>query len=65
MKRPSMSTHSASSSRTTRQPCWATQSWPPTKLVDSPITTVPIPNWRSRPLQYQQGDKVVTMTQSA
>jgi len=29
------------------------------------MTTVPIPNWRSSPLQYQHGDSVVAMTQSA
>ena len=30
-----------------------------------PITTVPMANWRSSPLQYQQGESVVAMTQSA
>ena len=57
--------HSGSSTSTTRQPCSATQVWPPSKLRASPITTVPIPNWRRSPLQYQQGESVVTMTQSA
>jgi acyl-CoA reductase-like NAD-dependent aldehyde dehydrogenase len=30
----------------------------------SPTTIVPIPNWRTSPLQYQHGDRVVTMTVS-
>jgi hypothetical protein len=40
------------------------QSIPPAKLTDSPTTTVPMPNCRTRPLQYQQGESVVTMTLS-
>ena len=28
---------------------------------DLPITTFEMPNWRTRPLQYQHGDRVVTM----
>ena len=55
MKVASISVHSASSRSTTWTPCSATQSWPPTKLAASPMTTVPIWNWRSRPLQYQHG----------
>ena len=40
-------------------PCSRSQSRPPGKLTDSPTTTVPMPNWRTRPLQYQQGASVV------
>ena len=28
----------------------------------SPITTAPMLNWRTRPLQYQHGESVVTIT---
>ena len=37
---------------------------PPWNVRDSPTTTVPIPNWRTSPLQYQHGASVVTMTVS-
>jgi hypothetical protein len=37
---------------------------PPSTLRASPITTAPIPNWRSFPLQNQHGESVVAMTQS-
>jgi hypothetical protein len=35
------------------------------EVRDSPTTTAPIWNWRTSPLQYQHGERVVTMTQSA
>jgi len=38
------------------------QLMPPSKLTDSPTTTLPIPNWRTSPLQYQQRASVVTIT---
>jgi hypothetical protein len=34
---------------------------PPWKLTASPTITVGMPNWRTRPLQNQQGASVVTM----
>ena len=37
---------------------------PPRNVRDSPTTTVPIPNWRIRPLQNQHGASVVEMTVS-
>ena len=46
-------------------PCSASQSWPPWNVLFSPMTTSPMPNWRTRPLQYQHGDSVVTMIVSA
>ena len=64
MKSPSSSMHSGSSSWTTSTPSSPRESWPPTKLRDSPMTTAPIWNWRTSPEQYQHGDKVVTITQS-
>ena len=54
-------THSGSSSTVMPTPCSASQSWPPWNVVASPITTCPMPNWRTRPEQYQQGESVVTM----
>ena len=42
-------------------PFSTSQSIPPRKFTDSPTTTVPIPNWRIKPLQYQHGARVVTM----
>ena len=65
MKVANSSVHPVSSRMMTSVPCSATQSWPPTKFSASPMTTVPIWNWRRRPLQYQQGERVVTITQSA
>jgi hypothetical protein len=38
----------------TATPCSRSHSIPPWKVSDSPTTTVPIWNWRTRPLQYQQ-----------
>ena len=58
---PSIAMHSGSARSTTSTPCPRSHSWPPQKLADSPITTVPMPNWRTSPLQYQHGDSVVTM----
>ena len=54
-------TQRSSSSTLTATPCSANQSWPPVNVRLSPMTTVPMLNWRTSPLQYQQGDKVVTM----
>ena len=54
-------THRSSSSTVTSTPCSASQSWPPVKVRLSPITTAPMLNWRTSPLQYQHGDSVVTM----
>ena len=62
MKSSISATHRASSSRVTSTPCSASQSCPPVNVRDSQITTAPIPNWRTSPLQYQHGDRVVTMT---
>ncbi len=64
MKDPRSSVQVGSSSTTTSTPCSDSQPWPPVKLFDSPMTTAPIPNWRTSPLQYQQGESVVTITQS-
>ena len=46
---------------TTSTPFSASQSWPPKNVVASPTTTREMPNWRTRPEQYQHGDSVVTM----
>ena len=51
----------SSSSSTTLTPASRSQPTPPAKLTDSPTTTVPMLNWRTSPLQYQQGARVVTM----
>jgi hypothetical protein len=61
MNRVISSTHSASSRTSTSTPCSASQSWPPENVRASPITTREMPNWRTSPLQYQQGDRVVTI----
>lgn len=53
--------HSASSSTTISTPHPASHSRPPTNVVASPITTLDMPNWRIKPLQYQQGERVVTI----
>src|SRR5215472_5928212 len=45
----------------TLMPFSRSQSIPPWKFTDSPTTTVPLPNWRINPLQYQQGASVVAM----
>jgi hypothetical protein len=45
-------------------PISRSQSAPPWNVRDSPTTTVPIPNWRISPLQYQQGESVVTIVVS-
>ena len=51
-----------SSSRTVIDtPFSASQSCPPLNVCASPMTTAPMLNWRTRPLQYQHGDSVVTM----
>ena len=60
-KAPSSVTHSSSSSTVTRTPSSASQSWPPVKVRDSPTTSEEIPNWRTSPEQYQQGDSVLTI----
>ena len=57
--------HSASARSITSTPLSASQPWPPEKFSDSPMTTAPMPNWRTSPLQYQQGESVVTITVSA
>lgn len=56
-----IATHPGSSRRTISTPCPASQSWPPWKVSASPTTTREMPNWRTRPEQYQQGDNVVTI----
>ena len=61
MKAVIRSTHAASSSTSTSTPCSASQSWPPEKVRASPITTREMPNWRTSPLQYQHGERVVTI----
>ena len=61
MKSRIRAAHSASSRSTISTPCRASQSCPPWKVAASPMTTREIPNWRTRPLQYQQGDRVVTI----
>src|SRR5690606_4000429 len=57
----SIAMHPGSARSTTSTPFARSQSWPPWKFTDSPITTVPMPNWRTSPLQYQHGESVVTM----
>src|SRR5260370_3127806 len=54
-------THSFEWASNTSVPFSRSQSMPPRKFTDSPTTTVPMPNWRIRPLQYQHGASVVTM----
>ena len=54
-------TQRGSSSSVIVTPCSASQSCPPVNVRASPTTTAPIPNWRTSPLQYQQGERVVTM----
>ena len=44
----------------TSTPMDRTHSMPPGKFCDSPTMTVRNPNWRTSPLQYQQGASVVT-----
>jgi predicted chitinase len=61
MKSVISATHSGSSSTMMFTPFSASHSWPPKKVRASPTTTFEIPNWRIRPLQYQQGDSVVAM----
>ena len=51
-----------SSSTVTATPCSASHSCPPVKVRDSPTYSEPMLNWRTRPLQYQHGESVVTMT---
>ena len=60
----SIERHRSSSRSTTSMPVSASQCFPPSNVRDSPITTAPIPNCRTKPEQYQQGDSVVTITQS-
>ena len=50
---------------TTSTPRSSSHPWPPSKVRASPTTRLPMPNWRTSPLQYQHGDSVVTITQSA
>ena len=54
-------TQRSSSSSVISTPCSASQSCPPWNVRASPITTAPMPNWRTSPEQYQHGDSVVTM----
>ena len=54
-------THRSSSSSVIDTPCSASQSCPPVNVRLSPITTAPMPNCRTSPLQYQHGESVVTM----
>ena len=65
MKPPRSSVHSASSSRTTRQPCSATQVWPPRRCAPRRSPRCRCRIGGASPLQYQQGESVVTITQSA
>src|SRR5690606_37404455 len=58
---PSMRMHSASLRSMTSTPCSRSHSCPPWKLTASPITTVPMPNCLSRPLQFEQGESVGTV----
>ena len=53
--------HASESRSITVTPFSRSQSTPPWNVCDSPTTTVPIPNWRTSPLQYQHGASVVTM----
>src|SRR6187431_3161598 len=46
---------------TIRTPSSRNHSVPPSKFTDSPTMTVPMLNWRTSPLQYQHGARVVTM----
>ena len=62
MNSPIIVTQRSSSSTVTATPCSANHSWPPVNVRLSPMTTAPMLNWRTSPLQYQQGDRVVTMT---
>ena len=55
------STQPGSSSTSTSTPCSASQSCPPLNVRASPTTSRVMPNWRTSPLQYQQGDSVVTI----
>ena len=55
-------THRSSSRTVTDTPCSASHSCPPVNVRLSPITTAPMLNWRTSPLQYQHGDSVVTIT---
>jgi hypothetical protein len=58
-----MSAAQRSSSRSVTATPWsASQSCPPENVRASPITSAPIPNWRTSPEQYQHGDSVVTIT---
>src|SRR5882762_10458672 len=54
-------THSCESRSITLTPSERSQSTPPWKFRLSPTITVLKPNWRTSPLQYQQGATVVTM----
>src|SRR5690606_6342331 len=58
---PSIVMQRSSARSTTLTPFSRSQSMPPSKFTDSPTTTVPMLNCRTRPLQYQQGARVVTM----
>ena len=65
MKPPSSSMHSGSSRSITSTPCSASQSWPPEKFARLADHHGADAELADRPLQYQHGDSVVTMTQSA
>src|SRR3954454_12704308 len=64
MNQRSSCSHCSDSRSTTSTPDSRSQSIPPAKLTDSPTTTLGMPNWRTSPLQYQQGASVVTITVS-
>lgn len=61
MNSPKSLTQDSSSKIVTLTPNSASHSCPPVKVRLSPITTVEMPNCRTRPEQYQHGDSVVTI----
>src|SRR3546814_3814449 len=56
---PSMLMQRSSARSITLTPFSRSHSIPPSKFTDSPTTTVPMLNCRTRPLQYQHGASVV------
>jgi hypothetical protein len=64
MNAASRSAHSDESMSTTCTPHSRSHSIPPWNVLDSPTTTVPMPNCRINPEQYQHGARVVAMVVS-
>ena len=61
MKSGISATHRSSSSTVTCDTVLGEPVVPPVERVGLPHDHAPIPNWRTSPLQYQHGERVVTM----